>query len=277
MVSLAPLGADGHVGTWKDLHLRTGRISNPFVSWSPDSSQIAYNAGNEDAGQSAASVVRLRNIETGEEREVYRGGSCIFAAQHLSLFCSQSNQQTTDVFSVSADSGRTERLGSLSGTWAPYERSGDDRAVYLTNSDLELVQWEIATGRETRLNRWDYLGALGGIDLWQSRLVQALNVEIRPISGGEWKRLYTLNGLTGQRLFSPDGNWIYCDDIDSAGRRGLFRVATSGGQPERLGDFPNKTLSGRILISPNGRNIIAAGLDTNAELSLLENFVPAAR
>jgi hypothetical protein len=177
---------------------------------------------------------------------------------------------------VAADSGGTERLGSLSGSWGAYAPGRDDRALYLTNSEAELVQWEVAAGQETRLNFWDYLGALRGIELWQSRLVQALNVEIRPISGGEWKRLFTLNGRTGQRSFSPDGNWIYYDDIDSAGRRGLFRIATGGGQPERLGDFPSKTISGNIQISPNGRNIIAVGLDTNSDLSLLENFVPAA-
>jgi hypothetical protein len=223
-------------------------------------------------------MVRIRNIETGEERELYRGGSCIWAAQHPNLFCSQSNQQTTDVFSVAPDSGRMERLGSLSGSWAPVQPSGDDRVLYLTNNKYELVQWEIATGRETHLNLSDFIGGFGGMDLWQSRLAQTLNIEFRPISGGEWKRLASRNTLSGHRTFSRDGNWLYYHDLDSAGSHGLFRIAASGGQPERLGDFPSNSITGTISISPDGRNIIAACFDLNSgELSLLENFVPAAR
>ena len=40
--------------------------------------------------------------------------------------------------------------------------------------------------------------------------------------------------------FTPDGNWLLYHDVDAAGKHSLFRVATAGGQPERLGDFPSQ-------------------------------------
>jgi hypothetical protein len=55
-------------------------------------------------------------------------------------------------------------------------------------------------------------------------------------------------------------------------------VATAGGEPERLGDFPTNTPDGSLYISPDGRKVmVAAGeYDTVYELWSLENFVPPA-
>jgi hypothetical protein len=53
-------------------------------------------------------------------------------------------------------------------------------------------------------------------------------------------------------------------------------VATSGGAPEHLGDFPAGNVHGTMRISPDGRKIIAlTGADNFAsETWLLENFEP---
>jgi hypothetical protein len=51
--------------------------------------------------------------------------------------------------------------------------------------------------------------------------------------------------------FTADGNWLRYHDVDSAGKHSLFRVATGGGQPERLGDFPTNSSSGTLEVSPD--------------------------
>jgi len=81
----------------------------------------------------------------------------------------------------------------------------------------------------------------------------------------------------GQFDVTPDGNWIYFHGADPYGKNGLFRVATGGGTPERLGDFPVQSISGTMKISPDARKVIASVFDSSNgfETWSLENFVPA--
>jgi len=71
--------------------------------------------------------------------------------------------------------------------------------------------------------------------------------------------------------FTADGNWLLYPAADAAGKQSVFRVATAGGQPERLGDFPGT--SGYVSISPDGQKIIA-GTPNPPEVWVLENFEP---
>jgi len=50
-------------------------------------------------------------------------------------------------------------------------------------------------------------------------------------------------------------------------------VSTTGGTPERLGDFPAVSLQGLMWISPDGQKIIADAYNP-PELWMLENFEP---
>jgi hypothetical protein len=102
-------------------------------------------------------------------------------------------------------------------------------------------------------------------------------LKIRPASGGDWKPLVSLD-FTIQLNTTPDGNWILYHGVDAAKKHGLFRVATAGGQPERLGDFPTNSLTGALEISPDGRKVMVSADDyeTGYELWSLENFVPPA-
>jgi Tol biopolymer transport system component len=277
---LGALDTDGRLSGWKRLRLSGSSEFGVKPTWSPDSSQIAYATPNHAAGQNTW-VVRLRNIANGKERELYQGGGsftfCLWAAQHPNLFCQEeTSQQTTEVLSLSIDSGRVERLGSLPELRQFYFRTGDDRAIYMLKSspDAYLIRWEVSTQQATTLDRSPGLHyALGvpfAVERWIARRDEG-TIEIRPLSGGDWKRLISLN--PAQMAFTEDGNWLLYHDEDAAGKQSLYRVATAGGQPERLGDFPIATRRGYLSISPDGRKIIAEALNT-PEVWLLENFLP---
>jgi hypothetical protein len=77
-------------------------------------------------------------------------------------------------------------------------------------------------------------------------------------------------------VFTPDGNWLLYHGADAAGKHGLFRLATAGGQPERVGDFPSQNKVGFLNISPDGQKIIAQA-ENLPELWILENFELDAR
>jgi Tol biopolymer transport system component len=108
--------------------------------------------------------------------------------------------------------------------------------------------------------------------------VNGTGVEIRPISGGDWKPLVSRLNQGGHVDFTADGNWLLYHDADSTGKPILSRVASAGGQPERLGDFPTNAPSGTMRISPDGSKVmVAAGeYGTAYEMWSLENFVPPA-
>jgi hypothetical protein len=92
------------------------------------------------------------------------------------------------------------------------------------------------------------------------------------MAGGDWRKL-----APGRRVyaldFTLDGNWRVFTGQDADGKEGLFRVATSGGQPERLGDIPNRSLNGDISVSPDGKTFFADTINSR-ETWVLENFEP---
>jgi hypothetical protein len=79
---------------------------------------------------------------------------------------------------------------------------------------------------------------------------------------------------------TPDGKWVLYPGRDSSGKPGLFRIPSTGDQPERLGDLPNRLAEElhQIRPSPDGRKILVTrNLYSSRELWLLENFVPSAK
>jgi Tol biopolymer transport system component len=102
------------------------------------------------------------------------------------------------------------------------------------------------------------------------------SLEVRPMSGSAWMRLATTSSNETFFDATPDGNWIYYRDRDTAGKPALFRVATSGGPGERMGDFPEGE-AGTMRISPDGNKVVVSlyNASNGYETWSLENFVPS--
>jgi Tetratricopeptide repeat len=281
---IADLDAEGHPGDWKRLMLGSNNGLVPVPQWSSDSSQIAWTSTNDDTGQTGY-VIRSRNLATAKERDLYRDTgltTCTWAARHPNLFCGEvvAGGGSTDILSIALDSGRSERLGSVPGRalMLPIPGPGD-QAVYVGVPQRGLLRWDIGTRQETLLDpNWTNatfdrpnVSPDGG---WLVRIEKG-NLEVRSLAGGDWRRLLPLRA-DSQSGFSPDGKWIFYHGVDTAGKDGLYRVATAGGSPERLGDFPTGNVNGMLSISPDGRKIIALSVDLNVpdEAWLLENFEP---
>jgi len=286
-VYVASLDANGRPGNWKRLDLRFGnKTIHLYPRWSADSNQIVYVADNEDVGQSGEEV-HLYNLTTGENRDIYHAhslASCTWAAQQPKLFCTEHRADKEDIFTIAADSGQVERLYTLPGSplFVEYP-SRDDRALYLIrggngDKEEEVLRWDIATQRETPLEKLplDSVGFVSQDERWLMGMDKQ-GLKIRPVSGGDWKPLVSLD-FTIQLNATPDGNWILYHGVDGAKKHGLFRIATAGGQPERLGDFPTNSLEGALEISPDGRKVMVSADDyeTGYELWSLENFEPPA-
>jgi Tol biopolymer transport system component len=289
---IADLDSDSRVISWKNLNLNTnGGSLVPSPKWSPDGTQLAYTAASEDTGQVGVGV-RVRDVATGREREVYHGADtmmCAWAARGPNVFCSEVRRDsgTTDILAIAADTRRVEKLGTIQGEgFLGPTPTPDDRGVYFIRlPKASLIRWDVATHEETLLIQGQDTAALFGAQpSWDGKWLARINkdnrnLEIRPTSGGDWKALAP--AYTGQRGFSRDGKWILYHGVDSAGKDGLYRIAIAGGVPERLGDFPTDDTIGMLTISPDGGRIItnSAGIRRIQQLDwwLLENFEPKAQ
>jgi WD40 repeat protein len=264
---LGSLDSRGHVEDWKRLDLQGTGTAPSYIRWSPDSTHISYTA-RDDAAKNW--VVRLRDIASGEERAVYRGNTrlgCIWASQHPTLFCHDSKGQLS---TVSIDSGRMEPLGVLGSIAGLFFGSDDDQTIYWADSDT-LFRWDIHTQQSTVVGQISGSWNLFPNEHWLARRDKD-KIEIRSIAGGDWKPLISVGDTL--MAFTPDGKWLLYHHVDAAGKDSLLRVSTGGGQPERIGDFPNVlTQDGVLHTSPDGQKLVARGR-TVPELWLLENFEP---
>jgi hypothetical protein len=97
-------------------------------------------------------------------------------------------------------------------------------------------------------------------------------IEIRPMAGGDWRTLAPDTKLA-RDVLTADGNWIVYTGLEATGKTGLFRVATSGGEPRRLGELPTTNFLSHMWMSPDGQAVIAE-FQTSHEIWMLENFEP---
>ena len=137
----------------------------------------------------------------------------------------------------------------------------------------ELIRWEIGSQQTTTLDRITSFGVVGvpvPDERWHARRNKG-QVEIRPAAGGDWKFLTSYR--TAESDFTPDGKWLYYHSVDAAGKHGLYRISTAGGQPERVGELPSIGTGGGLWVSPDGQKVILE-IRVAPEMWMFENFEP---
>jgi Tol biopolymer transport system component len=285
-VALASIDQDDRIADWKAVELNTNGASNPWPSFSPDGTQVAYIA--RDADPVRRDVI-VRDLATGQEREIYRSiyGStvCQFSARDPKLFCSiEKEKGETDLVSIAIESGAVEKIATLSGSRYLLSTARDDQTFFFSGSawllgvyEPPIVRWDRTTKQESTVeppSEDRRLLSVSPDGQWITRLLDGV-VSIRPVNGGDWKTL--ASGLTFKSppFVMPDGKWVLYQTADSSGRPGVFRVPITGGSSERLGDIPNKGSAGPFFFSSDGHQVLAvAEKHFDYGLSVLENFIP---
>jgi hypothetical protein len=257
------------------------------LSFSRDRQKIAYNS--REPGTTAF-VARLHDLTTGDDRELHRSaqlGSCILGKVSDKLFCLQlTSADGMDLITIALDTRRVEKVASLQGRGLIERIRDDDKAlIILRGQSNTFYEWVFETGA---------LRPVGGYTSEDGRLefgvatapgVQGF-MQVRPLGGGEdtWKPLVARrmpppgNNDGIPIKFTPDSQWIVYHDRDEAGRDGLYRVSTSGGAAERLGDYPTSSVGSVLAVAPGGdRFLVNAPPPTSRELWVLEHFTPVAK
>lgn len=249
-------------------------------------------------------------------------GNCLWASSQPIVYCGAFVAPTTAVgfeisgtvpartfktrvISIRTDSGRMEDVGVLDGIRFLERLGPDDRTLisflkFAPRPQLQARRWEIGASHETETAFAEIVEsnvAQSPDGRWVYRVTPESGnrraYQIRSTSGGDadWKGLMRLN-LQVQGPFAPvpvrytpDSKWIVYHDKDASGKDGLFRASTSGGEPQRLGDYPTSALNSLMSISPDGRKILVhvdarplnpATAGPDLEFAVLENFTPQA-
>jgi hypothetical protein len=288
----ADLDADGKIGGWEPINIRAGNDGwNPSISFSPDGEQIVYASGDEER---AGKDLVLRNLRTGQEQVLYwfNSGqpSCHFAYDLPKVFCSvgwDDNGGHSDLVSVSTKSGAVEKLASFPDRRGQPIPSIDDQHIYFVaqkaDQDGNYLRWETSGKQDTLVgpisnNRpqfyvptQDERGLLRKDDQ---------SLAIRPMLGGHWRLLVSDAGgaLSELRDAVPHGDWVLFDAKDPEGKFRIYRVPIAGGEPQLLGNFPNKPSwpAANLQLSRDARQIIAVSKDESKfNLWTLANFEPS--
>jgi Tol biopolymer transport system component len=286
-VSLASIDQEDRIGDWRALDLNTNGAGNPWPSFSPDGTQIAYVA--KDADPARRDVI-VRDLATGQEHEIYRSlyGSivCQFASLNPRLFCSVEKEKgETDLISIAVESGAVEKIATFVGSRFLLSVARDDQSFFLSGNawllgvyEPPILRWDRTTQQETTVEPASEDQRLLSVSPDGHLIARLLDgvISVRQVNSGNWKVLASGVPVILPPLVTPDGKWVLYQMVDSSGRPALFRVPTAGGNSERLGDLPNN--GGTFFFSHDGHQILAiAEKRVDHSLSVLENFVPNTR
>jgi Tol biopolymer transport system component len=299
---LASIDSMGHIGSWRSLDLRgylNGvKYKDPWPSFSPDGSQIAYRAGDPDPKKDDLIVL---DLSSGRQRVIYQSSDrellCQYSDKVPKIFCTSTGrdgESKTDLFSVDDKTGAVQKIASLQGSKAINHYSDDRRTFYfvdLADATInQITRWDLDNQLETIVVPGPQKGKIfdkPSFDgRWLLRTVDEGNfpngefigsVSVKAQSGGDWKMIVSgVKGLFTNDETTHDGNWAFYAAYDSAGKPALFRVPTAGGAPEYVGGLPSASFLGQNLyLNADGTQILATKFnDRKYDLWVLENFEP---
>lgn len=299
-VYYSSLDEEGRLKKWTQMKTPVGQGLPTYPVFSPDGTRIAYRVGPPvRAVGGRGTSVRIYNIATGDDKELFLSDRAIFTCAWASrtpvLYCSQPlpDEGKTAILSIDTTTARAETLASFPGIRTLESLSLDERTIrmYNVSGPTNFPSWEIGEREEiagvtnapytSPDGRWAFRMGDGGTN--------GRTYQVRPSSAGEdaWERLFTYRKQSADARdviplkATADGNWVVYNDQDSNGIDALFRIRTTGGEPERLGDYPLSSPNSYLNVSRNGRQFLVETSFINTPRTVqkdwwvLRNFVPA--
>lgn len=287
----------------------TGELQHPFTGashsplWSPDGAYLAYvsvRTSPQDPNPAYyKSSLRIRSLETGEEREVpteLKGIELLrWSADSRYLLVAGyikriivNMRDKLDLYRVDVQTGETTVLLQDSiksfayGDWTP-----DRQSIFYKNQDRIMVR-QLETKQEKQLYQdpnldrmWQILavspdgqtlafGLKGPKSGWGARSIMTI-----PVAGGEVRELFSVedSGMIQEIEWTPDGQRLLLRKFDRKGRKvSWWRITSKGGEPTLI--WEPEINYYHLRFHPNGRQIAFHRNRWIAEVWVMENFLP---
>ena len=278
--------------------------SNTAPQWSRDGKFLAY-VSRRDVGSREA-VIGIRSMDTGHVREVRPQLNTIsyYPATEWSPDGRAFVVQGTDpkgrdgIFRIDAQTGDVSPIvlaqqpdESLGGPkWSP-----DGSKIYYRRSipgvtDPAFIERDVVSGADRQIIQRGR-GSLAALDLSpDGRWIATVNQNasggfstllVIPVTGGEPRELFRVK--IPDRLtypsWGPDASFVIACKITMPGNEMCehWQVPLSGGEPRKLNvDLHMSRTNGWISVHPDGRQIAYGSGKNEYEISMIENFLPAA-
>jgi Tol biopolymer transport system component len=272
---------------------------NRSPDWSLDGKQLAFlsHVDTENHGVEMR-VVTVQSAETGEERQfgVPKLGYLDWLrwspdGRSFLVGGADTVNNFGGLYRVDAETGQETPL--VQGEFAPPRGfqgvwSRDGNALFYVHEDMRETSTSIRfrdleTGQERTLHQtaahWRHNnlalspdGRLLAFGLSDGNRTQATVLLVLPAAGGEPREILklkkeSLSGVTWTR----DGSYLLFSRAGK-GKPELWRIPAQGGEAKSLGLASDE--NARISFHPDGRRIAFTAGETNAEVWVMENFLP---
>ena len=274
---------------------------NMTPDFSPCGKYLAYVSLRGPFFQRTSSTIGgntlcIRSLETGKTMEfypeLYRFGFPRWSPDSRSVFLPNwdTKKNQMGIYQIDIQNGKAKpiivtELGLLRG----HALSPDSDLIFLAlaheakkggwkimvkdlNSRIEKELYNVASENVYSLS----ISPDGQLLATLSRGITADNkgffIRVVTTSGGELRKLHTLQGLSRHLTWTSDGKYILFNYY----RDGLYRIAVEGGEPEKLFEMSGEMQN--LTAHPDDRRIAFSSgspLKDNAEVWMMENFLPA--
>ena len=222
-------------------------VSIGVPTWSPTSNQIAYIVT-----RGGVFSQWLVNSETSEKRELVDGAMAYWSPDGKWLYYARRRNGRFEIEKIAADGG------------PPVPVRADDAATPAVGQDGTLYWATPVRG----------VGAVGDWIIRKARPEGGEAVTLVPLPGARipWE------SRAIHAILSPDEKWLVQPLVDGA-TSNLWLINTQDGSLRRVTDYGGRPvmIARRVSWSRDSRKIYAAVAETDADIVLFQNLLPASR
>lgn len=276
------------------------------ADFSPDGKYLAYISRKiEPAAITSTSIIHIRSLETGEERELLTNlGSILYPrwspnSQTL-LVNGYIKGGSSGIFQIDSKTGDNNIIVTRDRSLAnwPKEWSNDGKSIYFVRFFLDQENKENILGKIIKRNletqkEFEILQLEGPEDARiaisispDEKWIAYVNwfgrgkINLIPIDGGRPTLLYEAKDyehMTGSICWTPDGKNIVFTKGKQEDKQGFWRIPIDGGDPIKMGlNMPMQRFM-NLSIHPNGDRIVFYIASFISDMFVMENFMESTK
>lgn len=265
------------------------------AAWSSDGKKLAFISKRHYVNGGGDVLLTVRTLASAQEAEwkiqaetdAVLGwapdGSAIYTAVGF-----DGPSRRVELHTVAPSSGESKTLTVFPGARVIYclRRAPQGNALLVSFGDQPrllgrpagVISLNLETGQQTEIIHKGIVSEItispdGRSVAALDRQADSASIMVKPLQGGEWKTLATLDGAGYMYLrWLPNGDLIF--GKEGAPNSAIYRLFAAGGTPQKIAELASLEHIYEIAVRPDGRQLLFQSYVNNLEFWALENFLP---